>query len=353
MILTSNPSITKLEEKYVLDALRTANGEGAYKYVEKFQEAFKKYTGFKYAIATSGATGALTLAYACVLERGDEIITQDLGYFGPLDVLVQMGVKPVFVDIDETWCLDPLMIEKAITSQTKAIMPVYSYGAHPKIHSIREIAKAHDLYVIDDCAPAMGSFVRDHHAGFYSDMAAFSFQGAKIITTGLGGMFATNNEEFYKKALYLNSRCQVSKFFQDGHGYNFALSDLACAQGLAQLERIEEIIEKKRKIHKWYEQYLDSEIRINRELPDERANMWFTSILAPMRDEFIKELKERGIDSRPFFYPPSKFPMYKEADTPNAHTLACSGINLPSSYELTEKDVKYISNSVNEIYESF
>jgi perosamine synthetase len=215
LILTAGPSITKKEISYVTNAVKNGWNNNAYSFTSKFERKFSEYTGAKYAIATSGGTWALHLSFLAIgLKKGDEVIVPDLCYFSPLDVLVSMGVRLVFADIlENTWCIDPEDIKKKITKKTKAIMPVYMYGNLTEAYKIREIAQKYGLKVIDDSCPAVGSFYDNKHAGYFADMAAFSFQGAKILTTGLGGMLVTNSKKLFERALFLNHQGQKGPKF--------------------------------------------------------------------------------------------------------------------------------------------
>lgn len=359
-ILTAGPSISKREINYVLDAVKNGWKEHWADYIHRFEKKFAEYIGVKYAIATCGGTGALHLALAALgVGKGDEVILPEITYFSCADVVVYLGAKPVFVDVlKDTWCIDPEKIEKAITKKTKAIMPVYAYGNLIEAKEILEIAKRHNLFIVEDACPAVGSLYYGKKAGSFGHFAAFSFQGAKIMVTGYGGMLVTNDEKLYKRACFLNTHGEDpnKKFWQLEVGYSHEMSNIQAALGLAQLERIESFVRKKRKIFEWYHQRLGKieGISMNYERSGTRSNRWMTSIILDKdfgitRDELIKELKKYKIDSRPFFWPISMFPMYEEQDTPVAHHLAFNGINLPSGLNLTENEVDYITKIIKNI----
>jgi len=359
-ILTAGPLISDKEVKYVLDAVKNGWNEHWADYIHKFEQKFAEYIGVKYAIATCGGTGALHLALAALgVGKGDEVILPEITYFSCADVVVYLGARPVFVDVlNDTWCIDPEKLEKAITKKTKAIMPVYAYGNLIEVKEIKEIAKKYHLAIVEDACPAVGSLYYGKKAGSFGDFAAFSFQGAKIMVTGYGGMLVTNNKKLYERALFLNTHGEDpnKKFWQLEIGYSHEMSNLQAAFGLAQLERIEEFVAKKRQIFSWYyERLKDIEgISLNYERPNTRSNFWMTSIVldknfSVTRDELIKKLKEYKIDSRPFFWPISMFPMYKEQNTPIAHHLAFNGINLPSGLRLKEEEVDYVCKVIKKI----
>lgn len=356
IILTAGPSITQKEIDYVTNAVKNGWNDNAYSFTTKFAKKFSEYVGVKYAIATSGGTWALHLAFLSIgLKKGDEVIVPDLCYFSPLDVLVSMGVRLVFADIlENTWCIDPDDIKKRITKKTKAIMPVYIYGNLTEANKIKEIAQKYGLMVIDDSCPAVGSFYNQKHAGYFADMAAFSFQGAKILTTGLGGMLITNNKKLFERAWFLNHQGRkVPTFWQMEHGVSYDMSDLNASLGLAQLERVNELVEKKQIIFKWYRNRLSDidGLQMNFEQPKARSNKWMSSIALTKdfgitRDELREKLKKDGIDTRPFFFPASMFPMYEDKKTPISHKVGLNGINLPSGHNLSEEQIDFICHKL-------
>ncbi len=359
-ILTAGPSISRKEIDYVMDAMKTGWNEKSYYYMRKFEKEFAKHIGVKYARSTSGGTGALMLGLAALgIGPGDEVIIPEITYFACSDVTVLLGAKPVFVDVlKDTWCMDPEKLEKAITKKTKAIMPVHIYGNPCEMDEIMAIAQKYNLYVVEDACPAVGTLYKGKKPGSFGDIGAFSFQGAKIMVTGIGGMVVTNDKELYEKILFLNNHGEdpKKKFWQTKIAYSFDMPNIACALGLAQLERVEKFVAKKRKIFDWYYKRLkDIEgISFNQERPKTRSNRWMTSIILDRdfgftRDELREKLKRKKIDSRPFFYPISMFPMYKEQKTPVAHHLSNNGINLPSGLERTEEEIDYISKVLRKI----
>ncbi len=360
MILTAGPLIGQKEVKYVLDAVKNGWGEHWADYIHKFEQKFAEYIGVKYAIATDGGTGALTLGLAALgVGAGDEVILPEITYFACSDAIVLLGAKPVFVDLlPDTWCIDPDKIKKAISKKTKAIMPVHLYGNLAEMDVIMKIAKEYDLAVIEDACPAVGSVFKGKRPGSFGDFGAFSFQGAKIMVTGYGGMLVTNSQKLYEKAKYLNGHAEdpKKKFWQTGIGYSHEMNNITAALGLAQLERIESFVAKKRQIFNWYWEKLKDikGISMNYERPHTKSNRWMSSIILDddfgiTREEFMKKLRVKMIDSRPFFYPISMFPMYKEQNTPVAHHLGLRGVNLPSGLKLKKSEVEYVADTVREV----
>lgn len=361
LILTAGPDISSREIKYVLDAAKYGWNEHFADYLHRFEKKFAEYIGAKYAMTTSGGTCALWISLASLgIGPGDEVILPELTYFACSDVIMLLGAKPVFADIlKDTWCIDPDSVRKLITKRTKAIMPVDIYGNPVETDEILTIARKHNLKIVEDACPAVGARYHGKHVGSQGEFGCFSFQGAKIMVTGVGGMLVTNDEKLYKRALYLNDHGEAKdfrQFWQTSVGYEFEMSNLQAALGLAQLQRIEEFVKKKRQIFDWYYKRLgDIEgISMNYERANTRSNRWMSSIILDKdfgitRDELRKKLKEKKIDTRPFFYPISMFPLYKEAKTPVAHHVCLNGINLPSGLGLREEQIDYIAKTVRKI----
>lgn len=354
MILTAGPHITDKERELVGRAVNEAWNDGAYKFLEEFRVNLSKYLNRKYVHLTSSGTNALGLAFSAIgIKKGDEVIVPDLNYFSPLDEIAYRGGKPVFADVlGDTWCIDPEDIERKITKRTKAIMPVYMYGNLTEAEEIRDIAKKHGLYIIDDACPAMGSRYGRYHAGHLSDISCFSFQGAKIMTTGLGGALTTNNKELSKRIEFLNWQGQEGpKFWQTEHGYSYDMSDINAALGIAQLSHLDEMVAKKRRINKWYrEELLNYDVWFQTEKSYHTSNYWMTSIVLldssrEERDEMRAYLKSEGIDTRPVFFPASEFPMYKTVKSPVSREVSY-GVNLPSGYYISRPQVEYISSKI-------
>ncbi|MCX7044223.1 MAG: DegT/DnrJ/EryC1/StrS family aminotransferase [Candidatus Sumerlaeota bacterium] len=362
MILTAGPSITQREIGYVEDAIRNGWNWHHSDYIRKFEEAFARYIGVKHAIATSACTGALHLAMlAYRIGPGDEVILPEITWIATAAAVRYVRAKPVFADVEpDTWVMDPEVMRKRITKKTKAIIPVDIYGNPVNIKAIMEIAREHGLKVIEDAAPAIGAEFEGHKTGSLADAACYSFQGAKMLVTGEGGMFVTNDDAIAERVRFLNDhgRDPDHKFRIREIAYKYKMSNLQAALGLAQIERVEELVAKKRQIFDWYRARLKDVpgLAMNVEAPGCRSIRWMSSIVLPKgcklgRDEFMAELKKRMIDSRPFFYPLSGTPGFKpmKKSNPVAYDIAARGINLPSGHERTEEDVDYICWHVRDL----
>ena len=257
----TKPSITELEIRYATDAAANGWGEHCYEYITRFERMFSSYLGVKHAIATSSCTGAMHMGLAALgIKPGDEIILGDINWIASAAPITYLGGKPVFVDIlPDTWCIDPVKTEAAITPRTKAIIAVHLYGNLCDMDALRAIGAQHGIPVIEDAAEAIGSEWHGMHAGSMGAFGTFSFHGTKTLTTGEGGMFVTQDDELYEKVLTLSNhgraRGQMKQFWPDVTGFKYKMSNLLAAIGCAQLERIDELIAGKRRIFKYYAEH--------------------------------------------------------------------------------------------------
>ncbi|RJP24571.1 MAG: DegT/DnrJ/EryC1/StrS family aminotransferase [Candidatus Abyssobacteria bacterium SURF_5] len=358
----AKPSVTDLEIAYVTDAITNGWGEHCYDYITKFENAFKKYLGVEFAVATSSCTGALHLALAVLnVGYGDEIIIGDINWIASVAPVVYLGAKPVFVDVlPDSWCIDPERIEEAITPRTKAIIAVHLYGNLAEMDRIMAVARKHNLYVIEDAAEALGSEYRGKKAGSIAHFGVFSFHGTKTVSTGEGGMLVTNQEDLFKAACILANHGrnpEVKKmFFPDRIGYKYKLSNLQAAMGLAQVERVDELVSKKREIFFQYRNSLSvlPELSFNPEPPHTINSYWMPTVIFDRklkinRDQVIKHFKDKYVDMRPFFYPLSSLPMFdKKLTNTVSYDTYERGINLPSYYDLNQENVEFICKQLRD-----
>lgn len=361
IIPITGPSITKKEIEYVARAAKNGWNENYKKYIILFEEKFAKYIGRKYALATSSCTGALHLSYLSLgLKRGDEVIAPNITWVASVEPLYYIGVKPIFVDIEpDTWCIAPDDIEKKITKRTKAIIVVDLYGHIADMKPILKIAKKYKLKVIEDAAEAVGSEYYGKKAGSFGDVSCFSFHGSKTIVTGEGGMLLTNNKNIIKKAGYYNDHCKHPKkvFWNLEIGYKYKMSNFQAACGLAQLERVEELIKTKRQIFSWYEKILSgiAGLQLNTEKPQTKNTYWMVTVIFDKKykidkEKLMKEFLKYNIQTRPFFYPLSSLPAVNcEVDTPISFDIFSRAINLPCGLNITKKQVSYICDCLIKI----
>lgn len=360
MILTAGPSITQKEIDYVIDAVTNGIDDHWGDYIKKFEKSFAQYIGVKHALTTSSCTGALHLALVALgIDKGDEIIVPDCSWIATASVVRYVGAKPVFVDVDPiSWCIDPDDIIMNITKNTKVIIPVHLYGQPANMKIIMDIAKDYDLKVVEDAAPSVGAEISGQRTGSFGDIGCFSFQGAKMLATGEGGMLVTNNSELFEKVKHFAEHGRSSTGFDISDiGYKYKMSNLQAALGLAQLERVEELISKKIQNYEWYCHELNNipGVLLNKtNTESEKSIYWMTSIVLNenfgiSRDELMKQLKERNIDTRPFFPPMSSFRMFNKCNNPVANFIGANGINLPSGHRITKDEIIYVCNSIKNI----
>jgi len=361
LIPITGPWITEKEVKYVAQAARDGWDENYQKYINLFEKKFAEYIGRKYSLATSSCTGTLHLSYLALgLKKGDEVIVPNITWIASVEPLYWMGIKPVFADINsETWCIDPIDIKKKLTKKTKAILVVDLYGSMPDMNFILKIAKKYNLRVIEDAAEAVGCEYYGKKAGSFGDVACFSFHGSKTLVTGEGGMLLTNDKKIIKKVRYYNDHCKDPKknFWNLEIGYKYKMSNFQAACGLAQLERIDELIGKKRRIFSWYKERLSKipGLQLNTERPHTKNTYWMVTVIFDKKykinkEKLIKEFKKFNIQTRPFFYPLSSLPAIKaKADTPIAVDISSRAINLPCGLNITNEQIDYICNSLLKI----
>lgn len=370
-IPVAGPWITQKEIDYVSDAVSNAWYSNANMYHTRFEQAFTNYIGVRFAVALPSCTSAIHLALLALgVGPGDEVIVPDITWIASTAPISYVGATPVFADVDQkTWCLDMESFKASITTRTKAVIAVDLYGGMPELEVIRSIAQQHGVAVIEDAAEAIGSEYHGQKAGSLGDISTFSFHGSKTLTTGEGGMLATNHEDIYQRVLFLRDHGRQPGhrlFFNSEVAYKYRMSSMQAALGLAQLERIEELIEHKRRTFDWYAANLADikEITLNNELPGTKNSYWMVTIimaeeLGLTKEQLMSLLNERAIDCRPFFYPLSSLPAY--AHLPQAaqakrcnkisYQLSAHGVNLPSSLSMTEKKVVYVCNTLKEIFQ--
>jgi len=352
-IYYTKPSITEKEVAYATDAARNGWGDRCYEYITRFEKLFSGYVGSEFAIATSSCTGALHMGLVALgIGEGDEVIMADTNWIASAAPITYVGAKPVFVDIlPDTWCIDPVLAEAAITKRTKAILAVHLYGNLCEMDHLLEIGRRHDIPVIEDAAEAVGSRWQGKHAGTMGVFGTFSFHGTKTPTTGEGGMFITNDAATYEQVLTLSNhgraRGQSKQFWPDVIGFKYKISNIQAAIGCAQMERIDELVSRKREIFQYYAERLLKQpgVSMNPEKPGTVNGYWMpTAVFAPetgvTRDELLGSFRRENIDGRVFFWPLSSLPMFEDRPVNRmAWDIAGRAINLPSYYDLTELDI--------------
>jgi perosamine synthetase len=349
----SKPSITSKEVAYATDAAENGWGSRCYEYIDRFEQLFAEHLGVKHAIATSSCTGAIHMGLSAIgIGRGDEVIMGDTNWIASAAPITYLGAKPIFVDVDEySWCLDPAKVEAAITAKTKAILAVHIYGNLCDLTALLEIGERYNIPVIEDSAEAIGSSYYGKRAGSIGLFGTFSFHGTKTITCGEGGMFVTNDTALYNKVLTLNShgraKSSEKQFWSDVIGFKYKMSNIQAALGCAQVERIDELIDRKREIYQYYKKAFSghSEIQINPEPEGTTNGAWMPSVMFSQdsqvtRDMLLQSFKAVNIDARVVFWPLSSLGLFNSYGLENkvAKEIQNRSINLPSFHDMCHKD---------------
>ena len=371
-IPVAGPSITEREGDLAREAAMTAWGPGHYSFNARFEAMFADYVGVRFAASLPHATSGIHLALAAAgVGPGHEVIGLDVTWVASMAPVSYVGARPVFVDIlPDTWCIDPAAVEAAITPATRAIIGVDLYGSMCNWAALRDIADRHGLCLFQDAAEALGSTYAGRQAGSHGDAAAFSFHGSKTITTGEGGMVVTDDPALFARIQQLrdHGRPPGDRFFQNTEvAFKYKMSAVQAALGIAQMERISDLIAQKRRIFGWYAEALRGlpRVALNAE-PQQVSNSYWMVTLVPDAshgiDKFALQaaLLERRIDSRPFFSRLTRLEAYRNqpeagrflpAVTVGDHVARC-GVNLPSGYHVTEAMVGRIAAALHDILAS-
>lgn len=368
-IPVAGPWITQKEIDYVTDAVTNAWYANAGVYHERFERAFAEYVGLPFAMALPSCTSAIHLSLLSLgVGPGDEVIVPDITWIASAAPVTYVGAVPVFADIDpKTWCLSAESFEACITPKTKAVIPVDLYGNMPDCDAIREVAQRKHVALIEDAAESIGSEYKSRKAGSFGETGVFSFHGSKTLTTGEGGMLVTAREGLYRRAQFLRDHGRKpgdKAFFNTEIAYKYKMSSLQAALGLAQLERIEELIAQKRQIFAWYEERLrDLEgITLNYEAPGVKNTYWMITAvlnegLGVGKERLQAEMSARNIDCRPFFYPLSSLPAYNTTEKARkarqrnrvSYQISPWAINLPSALSMSREKVNFVCESLKDI----
>ncbi|HZH65609.1 MAG TPA: DegT/DnrJ/EryC1/StrS aminotransferase family protein [Flavisolibacter sp.] len=352
------PSLTGNEKKYVNECIDSTWISSKGVFISRFEEEFARFINVRHAATVSNGTVALHLALMALgIGPGDEVIVPTLTYIASVNAIVYTGATPVFVDsLADTWQMDPDDVVKKLTPKTRAVIAVHLYGHPCDLHSLRTICNDRGLFLVEDCAESIGSKYKDRQTGTFGDISTFSFFGNKTITTGEGGMVITNDETLHDRAVHFKGQglAKHRQYWHDVVGYNYRMTNICAAIGLAQLEQVQTFIDRKIAIANLYRDGLkDSGILFHEQHADVLHTYWMCSILVQQpadRDPLREHLAAHGIETRPLFYPVHTMPMYsnKYQRHPVAESLGWRGINLPSYPSLTNDDVAFIVEKIVE-----
>jgi perosamine synthetase len=357
----TEPDIGEEEEKEVITVLRSGQLGGRGDEVGKFEKAFAKRMGSKNGVATPNGTSALHLALMALgIGKEDEVIVPDLTFAATINAVIYTGAAPVLIDVNKDyWGMEAEAVEKAITPKTKAILPVHLYGHPCNMMEIMNVAEDNNLVVVEDCAEAHGAEVARQTVGTFGSVGCFSFYGNKLMTTGEGGMCITDDDRLADRMRYLADQCMTRErpYWHGEVGRNYLMNAMSAAVGLVQVKRLNELIEKKRRIAKIYaEEFEDTDVHVVREESWAKDVYWLNCITLYdewTRDKLHELLKRYGIETRKLFYPLHVMPPYAVAgrgkEFPISDEVSSRGLCLPSSTKLVEKDVRKIAGAIKDV----
>jgi perosamine synthetase len=357
----ASPVFQGNELAYLVDCIESNWISSQGRYVAEFERRFAEHTGTAHGIAVANGTAGLHLALAALgLRTGDEVIIPDLTFAATANAVIYTGATPVLVDVDpQTWCIDPEKIEAHLSPRTRAIVPVHLYGQPADMKAITALARRHGLHVVEDCAEALGARVGHQRVGAIGDVGCFSFFANKIMTTGEGGMCVCNDAALADRMRTLRDHgmSRDRKYWHETVGFNYRMTNLQAAIGVAQLENIDHLLKIRDRIRRRYDEKLSSLGLLTppgRRLGAHSVTWLVSYLLAPEtdRDDFIDRAGASGIDVRPFFYPLSDMPPYRGMApdfTRHAHDISGRGVNLPTSPCLKPDIYERISAALTEI----
>ena len=351
------PDLTGKERDYVLECLDSTWISSKGRFIQEFEKGFADFVGAPHAATAGNGTVALHLALLALgIGPGDEVIVPTLTYIASVNAIRYVGATPVFCDsLPDTWQMDPADVERRVTPRTRALMAVHLYGGACDMPALHAICRTHGLRLVEDCAEAIGTRLDGRHVGTFGDIATFSFFGNKTITTGEGGMVVCGEPGLDNLVRRLRGQGLAGnrEYWHDLVGYNYRMTNICAAIGLAQLERVDSILDQKRRLAASYQHALaEVPVAFQGATAGEESSNWMVTILVPdaaQRDPLRHELLDRGIETRPVFHPVHQMPMYRTNEAfPVATDVAGRGINLPSWHSLADADVAGISRVISD-----
>jgi perosamine synthetase len=350
------PDLSGNEARYVADCIESTWISSKGSYIAQFESQFARRVGVAEATAVCNGTVALHLAMLALgVGAGDEVIVPTLTYVASVNAVTYAGAVPVFVDsLPDTWQIDPADVRRRLTPRTKAIMAVHVYGHACDMDALRAIAREHRLFLIEDCAEAIGSLYKGRHVGSLGDISTFSFFGNKTMTTGEGGMVVSNDPTLMERSRHFKGQglAEHREYWHDVVGYNYRMTNICAALGVAQMERLDTFLLRKRALADAYCNGLAGlPVRVHGEHPDVHHSYWMVSILvddAADREPLRQWLAAQGIETRPVFFPVHTMPIYsgRFQRHPVAEDLARRGINLPSWPAMRDHEIEHVIGAI-------
>jgi len=351
----AQPFLDKEEEKNIVKALKSTWISGG-EFVDEFEHKVSKYIGSRFSISVNNGTSAIHLSYLALdLKPGDEIIIPGYGYLAAANIALQMGLTPVFADVDiESFCVSAENIEKKITKNTKLIVVINTYGNIYDLEEINKLGKKYKIFVLEDAAESFGSKYKGIQSGCLTDISTFSFQATKVITTGEGGMVSTNlkNDIVNNLKMWRNHGIKDKRYFHYLPGNNFRLTNIQASIGCSQLKKIKKILRRRKLLYKYYKKKLNNidEIKLQKFSKDTEPVVWTLGVflskkIFKSRDYIMKKFEQYGIETRNGFYSPNNLPIYKKyhsSDLKNSDLLSKQVICLPLHCDLKKNDIDKI-----------
>jgi len=355
------PDLSGNERRYVVECVDSSWISSIGTFIGKFEDAVARAAGASHAISVCNGTVALHLALHCLgIGPGDEVIVPSFTYIASVNTIAQTGAIPVFAESRPgDWLLDPADVERRITPRTKAILPVHLYGAACDMSALMDIARRHHLVVVEDCAEALGTTLDGQHVGTFGAIGTFSFFGNKTVTTGEGGMVITQDEKLATHLRMTKGQGQsfTRRYWHEVIGFNYRMTNIAAAIGLAQIERLDAILQRKRHIADAYRRLLaGTPVTFQTRRNNVHSSEWLVSLLLPPgtdRERLMAEMGEDGVDTRPVFFCAHQMPMYARGENfPIAQDIAARGISLPSYPLLSNDDVARVAAALRSALQS-
>ena len=360
-IFLSAPHMSGKELEYIENVFKSNYIAPLGEYVDKFEESIKNYTKSQNALAVISGTAAIHLALRVLgIGQGDDVLASTFTFIGSVNAIIYQGANPVFIDSDKTsWNISPKLLKEYLSTckkKPKVLILTHLYGMCAGIEEIASTCKEFGVYLIEDAAESLGATYKDQHTGTFGDFGIYSFNGNKILTTSGGGMLISENKEWIEKAKFYATQAKEPYMHYEHHeyGYNYRMSNVLAAIGVAQMEVIEQRVAKKREIFEWYKEFLESidEVEFMPELENSRGNRWLIAITLKNTDPLsvIKVLEEANVESRPLWKPMHMQPLFKDAKNyvdGTSEELYKHGLCVASSTTMTKEDVQMICSTIN------